>query len=131
MLSRKEIFSRKTMKNEKIKNKQNNHESIKRKAQKKNVRHRVETCVRIFIVNNANYSRKFIFVVYKSMRSVLLSIVDIMTRVVIHQSCDKNTLFILRQNKRIKKKISFSMKNTMKKLNFIAHEKKCNTIQII
>ena len=57
---------------------------ILKKTLMKNARHRVKVCAQILVVNNANHSKKIIFVVCKNMKNVLLSIVNIMIKIIIH-----------------------------------------------
>ena len=69
---------------------------ILKKTLMRNANHHVEICVRIFIVNNANHLKKVIFVVYKNMKNVLLSIVDITIKITTRQRYEKNIFFTIR-----------------------------------
>ena len=58
------------------------------------MRHHVEIYVQDFIVNNVNQLRKVIFVAYENTKNILSIIVNIITRVAIHQNYNEKTLFI-------------------------------------
>ena len=62
----------------------------------RNAKHHVKICVRTFIVNDANYSKRVIFVVCKNMRNILLNIVNITIKVATRRRYKRSISFMIR-----------------------------------